>query len=632
MSDLIPRRHLFGNPVRAGYQISPDGRRLAWLAPVDGVLNVWVGPADEPEEGRPVTQDRRRGVMTYSWTFDGRHLVYVQDSDGDENHHVYAVDLEAGGVRDLTPIPGVAAQVVGVSRIVRDRILVALNDRDPRYHDLHTIELASGARELVRENPDFAGFVTDEHYAVQFALRPHPDGATELLRPDGEGWRSWTVFPAEDSRVSGPDHVDASGRFLFCRDSRGRDTAALTRVDISGGASTVLAQDDGADVGAVIADVETLEPLAYSVNRERLTWHALDPRLQTDIDDLSGRAIGDWHLVSRTEDDRTWVIVTDSDTKPATTYLFDRTTRDLRSLGSARPELESVALAPMRALTIRSRDGLGLVSYLTRPIGAAGPGPLVLFVHGGPWGRDAFGYNANHQWLANRGYAALSVNFRASVGFGKSFVNAGDHEWGRRMDDDLLDAVAWAIAEGIADPARIAIMGGSYGGYATLAALTRNPSTYACGVDIVGPSNLETLLRTIPPYWEAARAQLTRAIGDPDTEAGMALIRERSPVYFADRIRSPLMIVQGANDPRVKQAESDQMVEAMAANGVPVTYLLFPDEGHGFVRPQNRLAYVAQAEAFLAKHLGGRMEPEQPGEFEGTTLQVVRDDPAREDA
>ena len=630
MVELIPRRHLFGNPVRASYRISPDGRRLSWLAPVDGVLNVWVGPVEDPEAGAPVTRDERRGIVFYGWTYDGRTLVYVQDRDGDENHHVHAVDLDTGTARDLTPIDGVAAQVAAVSRIVRGRILVALNDRDPRYHDLHSVDLATGERALVQENPDFAGFVVDEHYAARLAVRPHPDGAMELLRRDGTGWTSWTTFSPEDARVSGADHLDASGRVLFCRDSRGRDTAALTRVALDTGVSTLLAEDAGADIGAVIGDVETFEPIAYAVNRERLRWHALDGRARDDIAYLDAQPIGDWQLASRTEDDRTWLIVADSDTRPARTYLYDRTARTLRSLGSARPDLDGAPLAPMRALTIRSRDGFDLVCYLTRPLDAADePGPLVLVVHGGPWARDAFGYNATHQWLANRGYAALSVNFRGSTGFGKAFVNAGDREWGRRMDDDLLDAVAWAVAEGVADPRRIAIMGGSYGGYATLAALTRNPDTYACGIDIVGPSNLETLLRTIPPYWEAARAQLTRAIGDPDTQEGMALIRERSPVHAADRIRSPLLIVQGANDPRVRRDESDQMAAAMAANGIPVTYLLFPDEGHGFVRPANRIAFHARAEAFLARHLGGRAEPDQPGETDGTMLVVVRDGPAQ---
>lgn len=625
MRDLIPRRHLFGNPVRTAYQISPDGRRLSWLAPVDGVLNLWVGPADDPDAGVPVTADRGRGISQYAWTYAPDHLVYLQDAHGDENYHVFAVDLSTLACRDLTPIPGIMAGIAGISRLVRDSILVSINARDPRFHDLYRIDVRTGTRDLVEENPGFAGFVTDEHFRPRIAVQLPSDGSSRALRHGPEGWEPWLDFSADDARNSGPDHLDAKGDFVFCRDSRGRDTAALTRIALADGATTVLGAHDEADIGVVINHLETLEPLAYAVNHERLRWYPLDERVRDEFAFLASRDIGDWRLASRSEDDRFWILSTESDIRPWRSCLYDRQRRDLRDLGSVYPALDDVTLAPMRPVVIRSRDGLALVSYLTRPQEADGAGALVILVHGGPWGRDGFGYNPMHQWLADRGYAALSVNFRASTGFGKAFLNAGDGEWGRRMDDDLLDAAAWAIAEGIADPGRIAVMGGSYGGYATLAALTRNPDTYACGIDIVGPANLETLVRTIPPYWEAMRAQLHRAIGDPDTEEGLALLRERSPVFRADRIRAPLLIAQGANDPRVRQDESDQMVAALEAKGIPVTYLLFPDEGHGFVRPDNRLAFFAAAEAFLARHLGGRAEPLGEDEATGTRMQVMRE-------
>lgn len=625
MVDLIPREHLFGNPTRYGHQISPNGRRLGWVAPFEGVLNVWSAPIDVLDAATPVTTDRRRGIDTFAFAYDGRHLLTVQDADGDENNHLYAVDLITGERRDLTPIPGIAAGIVGLSRIVRDRVLVAINDRDPRFHDLHSIDLATGERTLVVENPGFAGFLIDERYAVRFAVRNRPDGSSELLARDGANWKPWLTFPPEDARVSGAENLDAAGTALFCRDSRGRDTAALTRIDLATGETRVLAAHEEADIGAVLQDAETHEPVAYSVTHARKSWHVLDPRFADDFAYLGTQNLGDWYPASRTEDDAIWIVVARADTRVGEAALYDRRAKTLRSLGSARPELDGAPLAPMSPAIIRSRDGLDLVSYLTRPLDARGPGPLVLLVHGGPWGRDSFGFDGIHQWLANRGYAALSVNFRSSIGFGKAFLNAGDREWGRRMDDDLSDAVAWAVAQGVADPARVAIMGGSYGGYATLMALTRNPDAYACGIDLVGPANLETLVRTIPPYWEAMRAQLHRAIGDPDTEEGMALIRERSPVHFADRIKAPLLIVQGANDPRVKQAESDQMVAAMERGGIPVTYLLFPDEGHGLVRPANRLAFFARAETFLARHLGGRCEPIREAESAGTTMQVVRE-------
>lgn len=631
MTGLISRRTLFGNPVRTGFKISPDGQRLSWLAPVDDVLNIWIGPVGDLALGRPVTRDRGRGVTNYAWAYDGRHLIYVQDQDGNEDHHVFAVDLTDDSVRDLTPIPGVAAVIGDVSRTLRDSIVVGLNDRDPRFHDLWEIQLATGERRLVQENPDFAGFILDERYRVKVAARTHPDGSVAYLRPDpeGGGWEPWFSFAAEDARVSGGLHLDESGASLFCRDSRGRDTAALVRIDLASDAVTVLAAHDEADIGGIIVDRTTFAPLAYAVNRERQRWVVLDDRVRDDIAFLDAQELGDWYLTSRSEDDRLWVIIGGSDVRPYRVYLYDRAARSFREIASMQPALDGAPLAPMRAVVIRSRDGLDLVSYLTRPLGASdAPGPLVLVVHGGPWSRDAFGFDPTHQWLANRGYAALSVNFRSSTGFGKAFLNAGDGEWGRRMDDDLLDAVAWAIAEGVAAPDKIAIFGGSYGGYATLAALTRNPHTYACGVDIVGPANLETLIRTIPPYWESALAQLKRAIGDPDTEAGMALIRERSPVYAADRIRVPLMIAQGANDPRVKKDEADQMVAAMDANGVPVTYLLFPDEGHGFVRPPNRLTFFANAEQFLSRCLGGRVEPITRAESDGANMEVLRGEAA----
>ncbi len=628
---LIPRAHLFGNPNRSGGTISPDGAHLAWVAPLDGVMNVWVAPLDAPDAARPVTRDAGRGVRDYYWTYDGRHLVFMQDSGGDENWRLHAVDVHTGATRPLTP-EGVRASPAGGSRHIRGEVLAYHNQRDPSYPDLFRIELATGRTTLVAENPGLAGFVTDDRFVPRVASRPTPDGGHDVLRPaEGGGWESWFLIPAEDSFSTGVSHISADGASLYMRDSRGRDTAALTRMDLATGEATVLAEHPRADIGGLLNDPDTYAPLAYGVLVERLSYTALDPRVQPDLDFLAAQGIGDWGLSSRTEDDRLWVVGAGSDTRPGVAYLYDRSARTLRALYETRPELAGAPLAPMHPVTIPARDGLPLVSYLTLPRDAdpagsgrpAAPGPLVLLVHGGPWARDAFGYNSYHQWLANRGYGVLSVNFRGSTGLGKRFTNAGDREWGRHMDDDLLDAVAWAAARGIADPARVAIMGGSYGGYAVLAGMARSPELYACGIDIVGPSNLETLLATIPPYWASFRAQLVRAVGDPDTEEGRVLLQERSPLHQAGRIRRPLLIAQGANDPRVKQAEADQMAAAMKANGVPVTYLLYPDEGHGFVRPENNLAFTAVAESFLARCLGGRAEPITAGERQATSMQVL---------
>jgi dipeptidyl aminopeptidase/acylaminoacyl peptidase len=375
--------------------------------------------------------------------------------------------------------------------------------------------------------------VTDHHYNVHLAVRNTPGGAREILHRHDGVWTPWFTFAPEDALISHPSHLDTEAKTLFVRDSRGRDKVALTSVDLATGETTLIAAHANADIGAMLNDRETRTPIAYSVITERLEYFALDPRIQPDLDFLASQAIGDWYLSSRTEDDRQWVIRTLSDTRPLIEYLFDREAKSLRELHHAYPELAGAPLVPMRAVTIKSRDWLELVSYVTLPNDSTdkAPQPMVLVVHGGPWARDAFGFNSVHQWLANRGYAVLSVNFRSSTGFGKAFVNAGDREWGRRMDDDLLDAVAWAIDQKIADPRKIAIMGGSYGGYATLVGLTRNPETYACGIGIVGPSNLETLIRTIPPYWEAIRSLFLKAIGDPDTEDGLGLLRERSPLF-----------------------------------------------------------------------------------------------------
>jgi dipeptidyl aminopeptidase/acylaminoacyl peptidase len=629
---LIPRRHLFGNPTRTGTRISPDGIRLAWLAPVDGVLNVWVAPIDNLEQARPVTNDRHRGIRIFFWTYSAHRLAFLQDQNGDENFHIHVVDTDDGTVRDLTPFEGVRATAHKGSRKRRDQILIGLNRRDPKFPDLYAVDLKSGELSLIEENRGFAYFVTDDDYVPRLAARTLPDGGLDIRKKGIAGtWEPWITFSAEDARSSGPSHLNEAGTAAFFRDSRGRNTAALTRIDLASGETTLIASHDRADIGGVLYDLDTKEPLAYGVTVERLEYFALDQRIQADLDFLASQGTGDWTLGSRSEDDRHWIVYGHSDTMPGAAYLYDREVRSLRLLHHARPELRDAPLVKQHPVTIKSQDGLDLVSYLSLPKHAdpAGrgrpdtPQPTVLVVHGGPWARDAFGYHSWHQWLANRGYAVLSVNFRGSTGFGKAFINAGDHEWGRKMDDDLLDAVAWGIEEGIFDPERIAIVGGSYGGYATLASMTRNPDTYACGIDVVGPANLETLLGTIPPYWEAMRTQLYRALGDPSTEEGLRLIRERSPLYQAHRIRKPLLIAQGAHDPRVKQAESDQMVAALKENGIPVAYLLFPDEGHGLARPENSLAFHAIAEQFLAEHLDGRIEEVTAEDLEPSSLHVI---------
>jgi dipeptidyl aminopeptidase/acylaminoacyl peptidase len=613
---------LFGNPDRISPALSPDGKRLAFLAPLEGVLNVWVGPADEPPAAKPVTHDRGRGIRSYYWAYTNEHILYVQDREGDENWHFYAVDLATSGVRDLTPFEGVSARCQQLSYKSPREVLLALNNRDPRFHDLWRADVLTGEMTRVQENTSFSEFTTDDDFNLRFAHRQTPDGGFEMLRPTGGGWEHFLKVGLDDSMTTGPAGFDKSGRTLYMTDSRGRDTAALVAMHLDTAEQETLAENPRADVHGVMKHPTEKRIEAVSFYYDRQSWTFLDTRVARDFDYLGTVAEGDLNVVSRTLDDRSWIVAYSADNGPTRYYRYDREGRKAAFLFTSRAALEGLPLAKMRPVVIRSRDGFDLVSYLTLPVWARSKGkplPMVLNVHGGPWGRDVWGFDASHQWLANRGYAVLSVNFRGSTGFGKNFINAGNLEWAGKMHDDLVDAVRWAVEKGIADPRRVAILGGSYGGYAVLVGMTFTPELFACGVDLVGPSNLVTLLNSVPPYWAPMMEVFTKRVGDHRTEEGRKLLTERSPLTHADRIRRPLLIGQGANDPRVKRAESDQIVAAMQARGTPVTYLLYGDEGHGFARPENRMSFNAVAEAFLAKHLGGRCEP--VGEdFQGSSI------------
>ena len=657
---LIPREVLFGNPDKAALRISPDGRHIAFLAPVNGVLNVWVAATNAPEAATPVTQDTGRGIRRFFWAYTNDHLLYLQDQGGDENWKVYAVDLNTKTSRDLTPfetIPGPdgkpallpngkpmrpAAQIENVSRRLPDTILIGLNTRDPRYHDIYRVDIRTGAMTLAQTNAEFSGFVTDDDYAVRFASRMTDDGGTELLKPAAQqspaggvraqgitNWEPFQTIGMEDSLTTHPVGFDKTGRVLYMIDSRGRNTSAMTTLDLATGAVATVAEDPRADVAGVLVHPTEETIQAVSFTYARTEWKILDPAIQGDFDYLKTVAAGDILVTSRTLDDRVWTVAFLLDNGPARSYLYDRARKQATFLFTNRKALEGLPLARMYPRVISSRDGLNLVSYLTLPPEAdlRGDGrpdrplPLVLLVHGGPWARDSWGLDPEHQWLANRGYAVLAVNFRGSTGLGKAFLNAAVKEWAGKMHDDLLDAVDWAVRQGIARPDKVCIMGGSYGGYATLVGLTFTPEVFACGVDIVGPSNLVTLLNTIPPYWEPGIAMFTTRVGDHRTEDGRRFLESRSPLSYVDRIQRPLLIGQGANDPRVKQSEADQIVTAMQAKGIPVTYVLYPDEGHGFARPENSLSFNAVVEAFLSRYLGGRYQPVGT-DFQGSTITV----------
>ncbi len=618
---LIPRDALFGNPERALVQLSPDGRYLSWVAPLDGVLNVWVAPADDLSAARAVTADTARGVRMYFWTYRPGVLLYLQDTGGDEDFHLYLVQVEGAPeqARDLTAYEHTTAQVVGVSHRRPDEVLVGMNDRDAQWHDLYRVDLASGGRTLVEENAgQIAGYLADADYQPRMALRARPDGGMDVLSRAGGEWETTDLIPFEDVMSTAPLSLTEDGSTLYLLDSRGRNTTGLYAVSTADGERTLVHEDDSADVADLLTHPRTGRVEAVAVTYLRREWEVVDEAVRDDLARLADLGPGEAEVTSRTLDDRHWLVSYSAAEEPLAYYRYDRDAAELTLLFHGRPALDGAPLVPMTPVEIPSRDGRTLVSYLSVPAHAATgaadglpaePVPMVLLVHGGPWARDSYGYDGWAQWLTNRGYAVLQVNFRGSTGFGKDFTGAGDGQWGLSMHDDLVDAVEWAVARGVTLPGAVGIMGGSYGGYATLAGLTFTPETFACGVDIVGPSNLETLLATVPPYWAAMFEQLARRVGDPRTEEGRAQLVQASPLTHADKIVRPLLIAQGANDPRVKQAESDQIVGAMTDKGIPVTYVLFPDEGHGFARPENNKAFTAVAEGFLAEHLGGRAEP-----------------------
>ncbi len=660
LAPILPRAVLFGNPDKASAQLSPDGKHIAYLAPVNGVLNVFVGPvggtdvSNDIANAKPVTQDTKRGIRNYFWAYDNTHILYTQDQGGDENWKVYATNVKTATTKDLTPfdtIPGPngqpikrptgrnpdgsvvmttvrpAAQIAGVSDKFPSEILVGLNNRNEEYHDLYRCNIETGELKLIYTNNEWASITADDTFTLRFAERQTQEGGGEIhqFNADATGTTLFEKVGMEDAFTTSLAGFDKSNSIVYLNDSRERNTSALYAVEINTRKKGLIAEHPKADIGGAIVHPTEKTIQAVQFNYTMPEWKVLDKSIEADLNYLKTVNPGEIDISSRTRDDSRWIVTFVQDNGPPKVYLYDRTSGggagkagSAKFLFTLRSKLEGATLASMKPEVIKSRDGLDLVSYLTLPPGTdknndarpdAGAVPMVLLVHGGPWARDQWGYNGTHQWLANRGYAVLSVNFRGSTGFGKDFTNAGNLNWATTMHNDLVDAVNWAVDHKVAIKDKVAIMGGSYGGYATLAGLTFTPEVFACGVDIVGPSNLVTLLNSIPAYWAPMIEQMTKRVGDHRTEDGQKFLLSRSPITFVDKIQRPLLIGQGANDPRVKQTEADQIVEAMKARNIPVTYVLFPDEGHGFARPENRMAFNAVTEAFLAEHLGGRVEP-----------------------
>jgi dipeptidyl aminopeptidase/acylaminoacyl peptidase len=623
-NNLIPRSILFGNPDKAAVRLSPDGKYISYLAPVNDVLNIWIYPFGKPQEAKPITKETDRGIHLYFWAYNSNYVLYAQDIKGDENWHIYSVNIKTLEIRDLIPFQSVQANIQQISPKFLDKILVGINNRDKSLHDIYLIDIISGELTLKHENEGFSDFVTDDDYNIRFAMAMTEDGGNQMFINLNGQWSPYLKISMEDFMTTGPAGFDKSGKILYMLDSRDRNTGALKAINLETNEVKLIAVDEKCDPNDVL-----IHPTEYTIQAvafiyDRKFWKILDKTIKPDLEYLASIREGEMEIISRTQADDYWIIAYLTDDGPVYYYNYNRLAKKAEYLFSNRKELESLKLEKMHSVNIKSRDGLDLICYYTLPTlkNIKPPYPMVLDVHGGPWDRDTWGFNPYHQWLANRGYAVMNVNFRGSTGFGKAFVNDANLQWSKTMHDDLMDAVEWAIKEGFTAKDKIAIMGGSYGGYATLVGLTFTPDVFACGIDIVGPSNLITLLESIPSYWQPQIEMFATRVGDHRNQQGRKFLLECSPISYVDKIKKPLLIGQGANDPRVKQAEADQIVNAMKSKGLPVTYALFPDEGHGFAKPENRLAFNAITELFLHKILKGEYEPIHD-EFEQSDMQII---------
>lgn len=629
---LIARADLFGDPVRHGGQLSPRGDRVAFFAPRDGVQNLWVLSVDAMDEARPVTDDRVRGIRNFTWAQDNATLLYLQDEAGDENWRLYAVDVARGAPRALTP-GGVRAEVLGVSPNDPSGVIVSLNQRDRAWPDVYRVDIQSGARTLLQSNlpvRGFSRFIVDRENRVRLGVRPMPDGSQEIAARDARGrWTTLLTLPFEDVQSSRVIGFETDGRAFLMLDSTGRENTALVRVDAESGVKTPLGENDRADVVDVWLDPATNAPEAFATEYLRREWRGLDPETQADLDFLDRQLTGDFTVVSRSADNARWIVLEEGPAMAARSHLYDRADRAGRRLTSLfrhRPALDNAPLQPMTPVEIMARDGEALVSYLTLPAGADAdgdgrpeePASLVIVPHGGPWERDSYGFNPVHQWLANRGYAVLSVNFRGSTGLGKSLLNGANREWGGRVREDLVDAARWAAANGVAPADRVAIVGAGFGGYATLSAMAFSPDDFRCGASYNGPGNLFAWLDTTP---QGARAEFYQRVGDARVTEGRDILRRQSPLFYATQIRGPLLLGVGAREGRGLRGEADQIAQAVRARRGHLTYLVFPDEGRELVRPANRLSYLSVLEHFLGDCLGGRVEP-VGASFEGAAMQV----------
>lgn len=622
---LIDRELLFGNPEITGAQISPDGKYLAFVKPWKNTRNLWVKKTEEPfSSARLLTTETKRPIGTWLWSRDGKYIAYVKDHDGDENFNVYIVDAgaDAPSSRDLTGLKGVRVQLFNTSKKDADTFYIGLNDRDKAWHDLYQLSISTGERTLIRKNTErISGWIFDPGGKLRLATRVADSGDQEVLRVDENGFTR--VYSCNVFEECAPVRFHKDGKRVYMKTNKGGDVdlLALVLLDPETGAVEGVESDPAkrADFGSALFSEATGELIATSYQDERTRRYFHDKSVEADYKWLEAKLPGkEISLSSRTDDERVWLITAVGDTEPGEAYLFDRKTRRLTAQYRIREKLPREALAPMQAIRYTSSDGLEIPAYLTLPKGSSSKAlPTIVVPHGGPWARDSWGYNPLAQFFANRGYAVLMPNFRGSTGYGKKYLNAGNGEWGRKMQDDVTWGVKYLVAQGITDPKRVAIMGGSYGGYSALAGITLTPDLYRAAVDVSGPSNLRTLLNAIPAYWEAQRKIMYTRMADPGTPEGQAWMNQRSPLSAVGRIKTTVLVVQGARDPRVNRAEAEQIVIALRESGLPVEYLLAPDEGHGFARPVNNMAMFMAAEKFLAAQLGGRYQ-------EGGTAEVIQ--------
>jgi len=622
---LVPRETFFGDPDVASAQLSSDGAWVGYIAPVGGVRNLWVAPVTDLRAARPVTRATDRPIADFfRWAYTNRHIIFFEERDGDENWRASSVDVEKGTIVPLTPPRGVRAWLQEVSLRFPQEMLFSHNERDKQYFDIVRVDVVTGKSALVYENHQFAGLLTDGAFQLRLATRFRKDGSVEVLerRPSG-AWVPFMSIARGEVDATRLLAVSADGKILYLFDTRDRDKAVLMAVDIATRQTRVVAADPDVDITRVLFHRVTRRPIAAGAMVDRRRWRAVDPSLAADLKAIQSSTSGDVELVGLTTDASRVMVLVQHDAASPEWTVYDRTARRTLPLFKARRALDGIPLRPLEPVSFPARDGLKLQGYLTRPASDAHNVPMVLVIHGGPYLRDEWGFNSTHQWLANRGYAVLSINYRGSTGFGKAFVAAADREWGGKMHDDLIAGVDWAVSRGIADPKRVGFFGGSYGGYAALTAATKTPEVFACIVDIFGIANLLTFMAAIPPYWSPMFSLWKSRLGDPDTEEGRTFLRERSPLTHIDRAFRPILIVQGLEDVRVTRAESEQMVAALKQRNAPVTYVVFPDEGHGFSKPKNQIAFRAVTEAFLAKHLGGAAEPiDRARDFAGSSIAI----------